>query len=251
MSGWDQRHILRLIFDSATWRQGARVDEAALERDPDGRYLSRSPRTRLDAEVIRDRALWASGLLVEHVGGPSVKPYQPPGIWYAVGYTSSNTARFVQDQGDKLYRRSLYTFWKRTAPPPVMALFDAPTRESCVVQRSRTNTPLQALALMNDVQFVEAARHFGVWMRAQGDDETCLTRGFERALGRPATRRELDVLRSLLQDQRKLFADREEDATALLQVGDTPPPDGDPIDFAAWTMVAQTLLNADAFVTRP
>ncbi len=169
-SGWDVKHMQKLIVMSATYRQSSQVTSEALQRDPANRWLARGPRFRMPAEMIRDAALSVSGLLVEKLGGPSVKPYQPDGLWEAVGYTDSNTANFAQDDGENLYRRSLYTFWKRTAPPPAMSTFDAPSREACTVRRARTNTPLQALTLMNDRQFVEASRHFAARMLAEGGE---------------------------------------------------------------------------------
>ena len=148
----------RLVM-SATYRQSSRVTPESLAKDPANRLLAHGPRFRLDAEMLRDQALFAGGLLIETVGGPSVKPPQPFGLWEAVAYTDSNTAHFKADTGvEKLHRRSFYTFWKRTSPPPQMTPFDAPSRESCQVRRERTNTPLQALLMMNEPQFIEAAR---------------------------------------------------------------------------------------------
>ena len=141
-SGWDRKALHRLIVTSEAYRRSTQVNEDTLRIDPENRLLARGPRHRLDAEVIRDLALSVSGLLVEELGGEPVRPYQPPGVWEAVGYTGSNTANYEAQRGDALYRRSLYTFWKRTAPPPNMKLFDAPDRETCVVRRERTNTPL-------------------------------------------------------------------------------------------------------------
>src|SRR5204863_7690369 len=148
----------RLVM-SASYRQSSRLTADRRARDPSNRLLSRGPRYRLDAEMVRDQALFVSGLVVERLGGPSVKPPQPAGLWEAVGYTASNTAKFKADTGcDKVHRRSLYTFWKRTSPPPQMTAFDAPSRESCTLRRERTDTPLQALLMMNETQFVECAR---------------------------------------------------------------------------------------------
>ena len=163
-SGWDMRHMIRLMVTSATYRQSSTVTPALLQKDPQNRLLARGPRFRLDGEMIRDQALYVSGLLVEKMGGHAVRPYQPPGLWEAVGYTTSNTAKFEQDHGEALYRRSLYTFWKRTSPPPYLAAFDAPSREKYCTRRERTDTPLQALVTMNDPQYVEAARHLGARM---------------------------------------------------------------------------------------
>src|SRR5690606_30157709 len=164
------KHMQKLIVMSATYRQSSAASADLRRRDPDNRWLARGPRFRMPAEMIRDQALFVSGLLVESLGGPSVKPYQPDGLWEAVGYTDSNTANFAQDDGAKLYRRSMYTFWKRTSPPPSMSTFDAPSRETCTVRRPRTNTPLQALVLMNDKQFVETSRHFAERILTEAPD---------------------------------------------------------------------------------
>ena len=158
-SGWDVKKLFKLMVTSATYRQSAAATPEKVEKDPQNRLLCRGPRFRMDAEVVRDYALAASGLLVEKLGGPSVKPYQPPGVWEAIAMDVSNTRSYVRDTGENLYRRSLYTFWKRQAPPASMELFNAPNREACVVRRERTDTPLQALVTLNDEQFVEAARH--------------------------------------------------------------------------------------------
>ena len=158
-SGWDVKKLFKLMVTSATYRQSAAATPEKLEKDPQNRLLCRGPRFRMDAEMIRDYALAASGLLVEKLGGPSVKPYQPDGVWEAVAMIDSNTRSYDRDTGDNLYRRSLYTFWKRQAPPASMDIFNAPNRETCTVRRERTNTPLQALVTLNDPQFVEAARH--------------------------------------------------------------------------------------------
>ena len=157
-SGWDIKKCFRLIVTSATYRQAATVTPDKLEKDPSNRLLSRGPRFRMDAEMIRDYALAASGLLSPKIGGPSVRPYQPPGVWEAVAMPNGNLSKYEQDHGDSLYRRSMYTFWKRSAPPASMEIFNAPTREACTIRRDRTDTPLQALVTLNDTQFIEAAR---------------------------------------------------------------------------------------------
>src|SRR4029079_12596775 len=157
-SGWDVKKLFKLMVTSAAYRQSAAVTPEKLEKDGDNRLLSRGPRFRMDAEMVRDYALAASGLLSEKIGGPSVKPYQPPGVWEAVAMIGSNTRDYKQDKGDALYRRSMYTFWKRAAPPASMEILNAPNRETCTVRRERTNTPIQALLTLNDVQYVEAAR---------------------------------------------------------------------------------------------
>ena len=157
--GWDVKRFFKQLVMSATYRQAALVTPAKHEADPDNRLLSRGPRFRMDAEMVRDYALAASGLLVRKIGGRSVKPYQPPGVWEAIAMNVSDTRSYERDSGEDLYRRSMYTFWKRMAPPASMDIMNAPTREYCVVRRERTNTPLQALVTLNDEQFVEAARH--------------------------------------------------------------------------------------------
>ena len=170
-SGWDVRQLMKQMVTSSAYRQEATVRPDALRRDPDNRWLARGPRFRLDGETLRDQALHLSGLLVQVLGGPGVRPPQPAGLWKAVGYSSSNTARFKADTAhEQVHRRSLYTFWKRTAPPPQMTTFDAPSREECRVRRERTNTPLQALLLMNDPQYVEAARGFAQRILSEGGE---------------------------------------------------------------------------------
>ena len=163
-SGWDVKGLLKTIVMSATYRQSSKVTPALMEKDPENRFLARGPRLRLPAEVIRDQALAASGLLVEEIGGPSVKPYQPPGLWEELSFGDGYRA----DSGEKLYRRSLYTYWKRTIAPPAMTSFDASSRESCTVRQTRTNTPLQALNLMNDVTYLEASRKLAERMLKEG-----------------------------------------------------------------------------------
>ncbi len=253
-SGWDVKALHRRIVTSATYRQDARVTPRHLERDPANRLLARAPRPRLDAESIRDAALFHAGLLVERLGGRSVKPYQPDGLWEAVAYPSSNTARFVQDEGEALYRRSLYTFWKRTSPPPSLSTFDAPNREFCVVQRTRTNTPLQALALLNDVQFVEAARGLAARVLADprvGDTSERVAMAFRRVTSRQPEAEERELLLGLLATLRARFAADPAAARALIAVGDSASdPSLDPVEFAAWTALANVLLNLDEAITR-
>ena len=211
------------------------------------------PRFRMDAEMVRDMALAVSGLLVDDIGGKSVKPYQPPGLWEAIGYSGSNTVHFVQDHREALYRRSLYTFWKRTSPPPALTTFDAPSREECVVRRSRTNTPLQALALMNDEQYVEAARHLAERMMHAGG-KTPVERielGFRLATSRRPTADEVRVFQRLYLAQSAAYAKDGQAAAKLLSVGESPRDASlDPRELAAWTMVANVLLNLDETVTK-
>jgi len=258
-SGWDVKRLQKRIVMSAAYRQSARTTPEKLAADPANRYLARGPRFRLDAEAIRDTALVVAGLLNGEIGGPSVKPYQPGGLWEAVGYTDSNTARFQQDDGAKLYRRSLYTFWKRTSHPPSMALFDAPSREACTVRRSRTNTPLQALALMNDRQYVEASRAFAQRILAEGGTttEARLAWGFRLTTGRRPAREELAVLARFVERQQAEFAAAPEAATQFIDSATTllkpnhldRDKSRDP-ELAAWTLLANLLLNLDETVTK-
>ena len=244
-SGWDTKALLRRIVLSATYRQDSRVDGATLERDPGNRLLARGPRMRLTAEMLRDQALAASGLLVPRVGGPSVHPYQPAGHWRAF---NSFSPPFVQGKGDDLHRRSLYTVWKRTAPDPAMLAFDAPGREVCTVRRSSTSTPQQALVLLNNTQFVEAARALGeraLHERATDDDRLVFV--FESLASREPDAPELETLRSLLEEQRALFGADAEAAVALLEVGDAPRDSSlDAVDAAAFTVVSQCVIASDA-----
>src|SRR5882724_10873531 len=219
-TGWDVKQLGRLIVTSATYRQDSRVTPKLLEVDPENRLLARGPRYRLDAEELRDNALYVSGLLNLKMGGRGVRSYQPAGIWEAVGYTASNTAKYSQDHGDALYRRSLYLFWKRTAPPPSMTTFDAPSREQCRARRERTNTPLQALVTMNDPQYFEAARQLGYRMLHEGgpgDDER-LRYGFRLVTARPATTTESAVLSETLTAQRARYEADLEAAKKVLSV---------------------------------
>src|ERR1043166_3189448 len=244
---WDVKHLVRLIVTSAAYRQDAKMTARLHEVDPDNRLLARGPRFRLDAEEIRDEALYVSGLLVEKLGGKSVRPYQPEGIWEAVGYTASNTAKFTQDHGEALYRRSLYTFWKRKAPPPSLITFDAPSREKYCVRRERTDTPLQALVVMNDPQYVEAARHFGERLIQHSCDvEQRLDFGFRTVTARHPTRTEKAVLERVLHKFERKYQHDPEAAKKLIAVGESPAPEGNiPSELAAYTMVASLLLNLD------
>lgn len=252
--GWDIKGLTKQLVMSATYRQSSRVTPEKLAKDPANRLLSRGPRFRLDAETIRDQALFVSGLLVEHVGGPSVKPPQPSGLWEAVGYTSSNTAKFQADTGrDKVHRRSLYTFWKRTSAPPQMTTFDAPSREACTVRRERTNTPLQALMLMNEPQMVEASRVLAE--RALHDDgsttEARIITLFRRATARPPEPDELAELTAAYHDFLAEYRANVEAAKALIAIGETPPdPALDPAELAATTMLANIVLNLDEVITK-
>ena len=197
---WDVKALHRLIVTSATYRQSARATPLLLERDPKNRLLARSPRFRLPAETVRDNALAISGLLIERLGGPSVKPYQPAGLWEDVSV--ERRYKYIADKGEGLYRRSMYTFWRRTIPPPAMLTFDAPDRETCVIRRARTNTPLQALILLNDPTYVEAARKL-----AEIDDEKrghaggpARSLAFQRALARQPAAEERRIFLALFDE---------------------------------------------------
>jgi uncharacterized protein DUF1553/uncharacterized protein DUF1549/cytochrome c len=252
-SGWDVQHVLRLLLTSSTYRQSSAVRPELAERDPENRWLAYLPKKRLSAEAIRDQALYVSDLLVEQLGGPSVKPYQPEGLWQEVAMIQSNTREYVRGSGTDLWRRSLYTYWKRACPPPSLMTFDAPTREFCTIRRASTNTPLQALVLWNDEQFVEAARALAARTLGEGpaDDAARLTRLFTRCAVRAPEERELAALARTLADFRARYAAAPDDARALLEVGESmAPSELDPAELAAWTMLANAVLNLDAVLTR-
>jgi hypothetical protein len=253
-SGWDVRAMQRLILTSATYRQSSKATPELLERDPENRLLARGARFRLPAETVRDNALAASGLLVEKVGGPSVFPYQPKGVWEEIAYGDVYSAQtYVQDHGENLYRRSMYTFWKRTAPPPALATFDAPDREKCTARRPRTNTPLQALVLMNDPTFVEAARALAQRMilEAGRDHGKRIEHGFRLAVARKPTPRERQWLRDLAEKHTSDYRKDPQAAEALISVGESKPdPRVDKTELAAWTTVASVILNLDETITR-
>ncbi|MBK7644313.1 MAG: PSD1 domain-containing protein [Planctomycetes bacterium] len=250
--GWSVKRLVREIVDQQTYRQSSRVRADLAEKDPDGRLYGRYPRRRLGAEELRDQALYVSGLLVEKLGGPSVKPYQPQGLWQEIAMPASNTRIYEQGMGEDLWRRSLYTYWKRACPPPSLQTFDAPTRESCVVRRITTNTPLQALVLWNDVQFVEAARVLAQHVLEQpAADAERLASLFERATAREPAQEVLAPLTKLLERFRARYADDEAAAKELVAQGMAPRPmDADARELAAWTMVASTVLNLDATLCR-
>ena len=252
-SGWDVKGLMKLMVTSATYRQSSKADPAVLARDPSNSLLARGPRYRLPAEMIRDNALAASGLLVNKVGGPSVKPYQPPGLWIEKGNFSAALLTYQPDEGESLYRRSLYTFIRRTSPPPSMTVFDAPDRTTCMVQRQNTNTPLQALVLMNDPQYVEAARILAERMQKEGGDDlqTQITYGFRLTTGRRPTTAEVDLLTRLYEDEHLKFNNTPASADSLLTVGDFPPdPTLNKTTTAALAMVASLLINHDEAYTK-
>ncbi|HYP14838.1 MAG TPA: DUF1553 domain-containing protein, partial [Bryobacteraceae bacterium] len=252
-SGWDVKRFFKQLVMSNAYRQSARTTPVKLKEDPDNRLLSRGPRFRMDAEMIRDYALAASGLLEGTIGGPSVKPYQPDGVWEAVAMQESNTRFYQQDFGSKLYRRSLYTFWKRSAPPSSMEIFNAPSRESCTVRRERTNTPLQALVTLNDPQFIEAARHLaGAAIRERGEDlEGRIDHLAASILGRGLDLRERTVLKAAYRDFFAHYETKPIDAEKLIRTGEAPVASGTtPVEVAALTMVANQLFNLDEVLTK-
>jgi hypothetical protein len=252
-SGWDVKRLVKRIVMSGTYQQSSRVTAEHLQRDPSNELLSRGPRFRMDGEIVRDAALFTSGLLVERIGGPSVKPYQPEGIWESVAFVGSNTQNFKQDKGAALYRRSMYTFWKRTAPHPAMLTFDAPSRESCTVRRARTNTPLQALVLMNDRQYVEASRFFAQRVMTEGGTtpQSRLTLAFRLATARVPSSDELAVLVRVFESHLGDFTARPEAAQKLLAVGEAKSsPAMNAPELAAYTMATNLILNLDETVTK-
>jgi len=253
-SGWDVKRLFKLIVTSAAYRQSAAATPAKIERDPSNRLLSRGPRFRMDAEMIRDGALASSGLLVRQIGGPSVKPYQPPGVWEAIAMDVSNTRSYQRDTGSKLYRRSLYTFWKRMAPPASLDIFNAPNREFCVVRRERTNTPLQALVTLNDEQFVEAARHLAQLAIKDGGDsfDARLKVIGLRLIAREFRPDESAVIRLSLNRLTAFYDDHPDDVKKLLEYGESKPdPEIRPAELAAWTMLSNELMNLDEVLNKP
>ena len=248
-NGHSVRKLLRLLVTSAAFRQSARVQPDAAAIDKDNRLLSWFPRRRLAAEALRDQALYVGSLLVERVGGPSVKPYQPDGLWQEVAMTQSNTRFYQRGSGDDLWRRSLYTYWKRACPPPSLLTLDAPTREFCTIRRSVTNTPLQALVLWNDEQFVEAARGLAqsTALTAPADDDARLAAMHERCTGHQPDAATLAAAKSTLATLRQRYLQAPQDAEQLLAVGQSPRPPGlTAADLAALTVVASAFLNLDA-----
>ena len=236
---------------SSTYRQQSVSSAQQRRRDPENVYLSRAPRLRLQGEFIRDNALAVSGVLNDKIGGPSVKPYQPPRIWNEVALNGG--LFYKSDNGEKLYRRSMYTYWKRSAPMPNMMAFDAPTREKCVVQRPRTNTPMQALVTLNDVQFVEAARLFAPRVSKQGwaDFDSQLDYAMQITTARSADELRRRVFRRLYDSQLKVFRDDNKRAGEFLNFGEAKRDKSlDLAEHAAWTTVASAILNLDEVITR-
>ena len=251
-SGWDTKALLKLIVTSATYRQSSSTTPELLVRDQANLLLARGPRHRLDAEIVRDNALAVSGLLVEKVGGPSVFPYHPKGLWLELNNRPNYSRTYKQDKGEKLYRRSLYTYWKRTVPPPSMATFDAPEREFCLVRRSRTNTPLQAFVMLHDPQFVEAARHLAERMISASDNpDGCIEHGFRLATSRLPNNKEKVVLHRLFRERLLFYRKDIKAAKAVLSVGESIRKTNlsEP-EQAAWTTVARALLNLSETISK-
>ena len=254
-SGWDLRKMIKRIVMSDTYKQKSNLTKKAKEKDPYNRLLSRSPRFRIDAEFVRDSALFASGLLNREIGGPSVYPYQPNDLWadvshygYPAGFTSQ---KYLPGSGSANHRRSMYTVWKRTSPPPSMIIFDAPNRETCTVRRLQTNTPMQALVLQNDPQYLEAAVSLGKIMSLKPTPQEGIEEGFIKTLGRKPKQKELTILMSSLTHYLSTYESRQKDAIYLLKAGQSIVKNSmDAKKNAAWTLVASTLLNMDEFVTR-
>jgi hypothetical protein len=253
-TGWDIRAMQRLIVTSAAYRQASRVTPELLEKDPENRLLARGPRFRLQAETIRDNALAISGLLHEQIGGPSVFPYQPKGLWEETAYGDVYSAQtYSPGAGADLYRRSMYTFWKRTSPPPSLNTFDAPDREKCTARRARTNTPLQALALMNDPTYVEASRALAQRMilEAGRDPAARINFAFRLATARKPSTKERQVLRDLAEREFGGYQRNHDAALKLLRVGEVKfNAKLDPAELAAWTTVASVILNLDETITK-
>ena len=255
-SGWNVKHMQKLIVMSATYRQSSVVDPKKLERDPDNRFLSRGPRVRLEAEAIRDQALAVSGLLNRKMGGPSVRPYQPPGLWEAIGFTDNgnfSSQKYEQSPGDDNYRRGLYVYWKRSMPYASFVTFDAPSREVCTVKRPRTNTPLQALALMNDPVYLECARALGQRIMNEGGAQIRerLTFAFKLCLARAPSPEELNILERKFYEQLANFQADPQSAGKLIHLGVSQPPTNVyASELAAWTAIGNILLNLDETVTK-
>jgi hypothetical protein len=253
-TNWDIKAMQRLMVTSAAYRQSSRVTQELQERDPENRLLARGPRFRLPAEMVRDNALAASGLLVEKVGGASVMPYQPKGLWEETAFGDVYSAQtYTQGHGDDLYRRSMYTFWKRTSPPPALITFDSPDREKCTARRTVTNTPLQALVLLNDPTYIEAARVLAEKTIREGgaDPARRIRYAFRLATARDPNAKELQVLSGLERTESAEYRHNKDAARKLVGVGEAKADTKlDAGELAAWTTVASTILNLDETITR-
>ncbi len=250
--GWDVKKLMRMMVTSQAFRRASAAPAQNWKDDPENRLLARGPRIRLDAEQLRDSALFASGLLKMQMGGKGVKTYQPPNIWEPVGFRGSNTATYRRDNGDALYRRSIYTFLKRTAPAPFMANFDAPNREASCFRRERSNTPLQALQLLNDVQYFEAARGLATRMMASSTDgKERFAFAYRVVLSREPSEEEMQIVGAFFRKQLEKYRGAPAEADKAIKFGDSPPPAGvDVPELAAWTQVANLILNLDESIVR-
>jgi hypothetical protein len=252
-SGWNMKQLYRLLLTSATFRQDSSTNYDLYQLDPENRLLGHGPRLRLDGEQLRDNVLAVSGLMNPAMGGRGVMPYQPPDIWEPVGYENSNTRFYMQDHGADLYRRSVYCFLKRTAPPPFMTNFDGPNREQFCSRRERSNTPLQALQLMNDVQHFEAARALAERVLTEGgaDTNSRLEFLYRTVLSRRPNDDEIRIVTAALQKQLELFAAENDAATKAIHVGESAPKKvAADLATAAWTMIVNLILNLDETVVR-
>jgi hypothetical protein len=253
-SGWDMKAMMKRMVMSATYRQASLIKtmpKELLEKDPYNRLLARAPRLRLPAEAIRDQALSISGLLDQRIGGPSARPYMPKGVWDETS-VYGDLRNYQADTNGGLYRRSLYTIWKRTAAPPTMLIFDSAAREICTVKRSSTNTPLQALALLNEVTFVEAARVLAQRMMLEGGSDPAqrIAWALRQATQREATNEERSLLQKSFEKSLTTYRAAPAEATKLVAAGNSPIAKVDPIELAAYTVTANVILNLDEVITR-
>jgi hypothetical protein len=249
-SGWDMKHMVRLIVTSETYRQVSTARRAPLVADPANRELARQSRFRLDAELVRDNALSISGLLSATIGGPSAKPYQPAKYWENLNFP---VREYVPDQGEAQYRRGLYTWRQRTFPHPSLLAFDAPSREACTAERTRSNIPQQALVLLNDPTYIEASRAFAarILTECTGNSNERITWAWQQALQRDPTAREMETMSALLSERLNDYRADRESTDALLKIGLAPAPTAlDKAELAAWTHVARVLLNLHETITR-
>ena len=245
-SDWDVKRLLKMMVMSSTYRQSTTCSEYMRKLDPQNHYLARGPQGRLQAEMVRDHALAISGLLSKQIGGPSVKPYHPEGLWLETSSGNQPLRQYIQDHDQDLYRKSMYTFWKRTVPPPSMITFDAPTREQCIVRRQSTNTPTQALVLLNDPQFVEASRLIAKRILEEGGTEpkSRISYAFRLATSRIPSQKEIDLLKKILDKELHTFEDAPEKAKQLLSIGEYPLKSNINLpELAAYTVVANAIIN--------
>jgi Protein of unknown function (DUF1553) len=249
--GWDIKRLAKQIVMSATYRQSAVASTDKLKADPENIYLSHAPRVRLPAELVRDMILASSGLLNKTIGGTSAKPYQPPGLWELATSGRGILQKYKQDTGEQLYRRGLYTFIKRTVPPPAMMIFDASNRDQCVARRLRTNTPLQALIMMNDPTMLEASLALSDKLLQSGTPpETAITNGFRRIICRQPEKKETDILLRYWKEQQAYFASHPEAVKKTLQVGEYKPTTESKANLAAMMRVMQVIYNMEEAITK-